>query len=260
VIALVLMPVALFLTLRTQLLTAACIAGVMLTYPLLRAADVAPVDRVLTFAENISPQRAQSLQYRVRNEDILLEKARERPAFGWGIWSRNRVYNEYGRDISVTDGRWILELGIGGWARYIAIFGLLCWPSIGLFLSKRDRIDPISVGLTLMLAGMLVDLIPNAGLVPFVWMIAGSLLGRLEIKLGNLRQVDQSAPEEPDLVPAQYARDFGTRHGARDAPVRSTTPRPTTTRPDATRPLATRSTLAEGTIYARRDPGLTDPQ
>src|SRR5699024_3988850 len=59
-------------------------------------------------AHSISDRRADSLQTRLTNEDRLSAKALQRPVFGWGGWGRNRVYNKYGKDISITDGMWII--------------------------------------------------------------------------------------------------------------------------------------------------------
>ena len=117
------------------------------------------------------------------------------------------MYAENGRDVSVTDGEWVIHFGVGGWVRYIGFFGLLCWPLIGLFISKRHRIDPVCAMLALILSAKLVDLIPNAGLVPYIWLIAGSLLGRLELSLSDRK------PMATDVIPAvisapQYRRSF----------------------------------------------------
>lgn len=195
-IALFLLPVALFLTSRTQLLVAACIASTVITYPVLRAANVIPIEQISNLAAQIDVQRAESLNTRLVNEDALLARAQERPIFGWGGYSRNRIFDEYGRDLSITDGSWIIELGVGGWLRYIPIFGMLCWPIVGLFVAKRDRIDPVCAVLALMLSAKLLDLIPNSGLSPVVWLIAGSLLGRLEMRLPDLQNADPEAVSE----------------------------------------------------------------
>lgn len=77
-------------------------------------------------AENFDADRAQSFEFRLQNEDILVEKAMEKPLFGWGGWGRSRVYNEDGRDISITDGLWIIALGTTG------VFGLASF--LGMFL------------------------------------------------------------------------------------------------------------------------------
>lgn len=190
-IALVLAPAILFLNPRAQLLLAAVIAGTVLIYPTLRGAGLIPVQYAVSVAENIDPARGRSLQHRLNNEDVLLEKANRRALFGWGGWGRARIYNEAGRDISTTDGMWVIIIGKNGWLGYIGRFGLLCIPI--LLLAFRRRADDVTLttsALSLVLAGNLIDLIPNAGLTPVTWMIAGALVGRLE-----LQKADDDIPE-----------------------------------------------------------------
>lgn len=78
-------------------------------------------DFVAWLGETVSQERAESLSFRLKNENLLVDKALERPAFGWGGWGRSRVYDIWGNDISVTDGGWIIALGERGW------FGLAAW-------------------------------------------------------------------------------------------------------------------------------------
>ncbi len=54
-IATLLVPVLLFTGIRVQLLVAAVLAGMVITYPMLRNAGLAPVDKVANFAEHIDP-------------------------------------------------------------------------------------------------------------------------------------------------------------------------------------------------------------
>lgn len=180
VIVLLIAGVILLLKPRLQLLLAGIIAATTLSYPLLRAADVIPMDGIVSIAESISPSRAASLFFRLENEDILLEHARERSTLGWGVFDRNAVYNENGVRLSVTDGFWIILLGVGGWIRYLAVFGLLCASIVLLSFKKRDAINPVTVILSLCMAASLIDALPNAGITPITWLIAGALAGSLE--------------------------------------------------------------------------------
>lgn len=257
-IATLLLPVALLLRSRTQLLVASCIAGIVLTYPILRTTELIPIDRVMSFAESVSEARAASLNTRIENEENLLAKARERPVFGWGSWGRNRIFDETGRDISITDGSWIIEIGTGGWFRYIPIFGLLCWPLIGLFIAKRDRIDPICGILALIMAAKLIDFIPNFGMVPVVWLMAGSLLGRLEMKAADLHAgAADASPEPPDDRGIAYARGpapAGTEPPARPVRYARSFPDPANRRSaDAAEP-ASAPEPRTGPRYARNKP------
>lgn len=195
----VLLPVMIFLGVRGQLLAAAIIAGVFLAYPVARTSQILPIAQVIQFAEDIDPQRAGSFVYRLDNEEILLAKASERPLFGWGGWGRSRVFNDAGRDISVTDGLWIIILGVEGWVGYIARFGLLTVP-VFLLLWHRRRYDigmETSV-LTLILAANLVDMVPNSSNMPLTWLIGGALWGRLELQKAARAQGAAAAPAPAD--------------------------------------------------------------
>ncbi|MEP4199331.1 MAG: hypothetical protein ABJL99_27205 [Aliishimia sp.] len=191
VITLVIGFVVVALKSRGQVILAGLIAMSVLTYPLLRSADVVPVQKILSLAESISPDRAQSFEFRIDNEDILLDRAKERTLFGWGGYNRNRVINEQGKDLSVTDGSWIIALGIGGLFRYLAEFGLLCGGILLLALRRKTALHPATILLMLCLAANLIDLLPNSSLSPLTWLMAGAIAGRLELK-------SEKAPSEAD--------------------------------------------------------------
>jgi hypothetical protein len=185
VCGIILTPILLISSAKTQIRIASCIAFVTLSYPLARYCDVFPTSTTIDLARLISDERAASLAFRFENEDKLLSKALERPYFGWGRFGRNRVYDvEGGQDVSVTDGRWIIDIGQFGLLNFIAEFGLL---SIGIFrassalkfcTSSKDGI--LLSALTLVISANLLDLLPNSGLLPTSWLLAGALLGRSE--------------------------------------------------------------------------------
>lgn len=179
-IAVLLLPVALFLGVRSQLLIAGIVAGTVLLYPMVRVSQIIPLDRIVAAAAWISPDRAQSLQFRLDNEDALAEHASERPLAGWGTWGRNLLHDPFtGRETSVTDGAWIITIGSFGWLGYIAQFGLLGLPILLMAIRRRSLdIAPATAGLALVMAANLLDLIPNATLTPVTWLIGGALAGR----------------------------------------------------------------------------------
>ena len=76
-----------------QIRIAAGLAMIAVLFPLLRGADLVPVDAMLAQAERVDPERARSLAFRFDNEAQLLAHANERPLFGWGGWGRNRLYD-----------------------------------------------------------------------------------------------------------------------------------------------------------------------
>ncbi|MEM7630400.1 MAG: hypothetical protein AAF227_00060 [Pseudomonadota bacterium] len=200
-IAVVLIPVVLMTPKRIQLLAAAGIAFLAIGYPYMRSIDVAPVDAVVQLAERIDADRAQSFQFRVDNEDILLDKARERMLAGWGGWGRGRVVDDDGRDISVTDGYWIITFGKGGILRYVGEFGLLTMAIFVLALRPgRHRTTLATTGLALALSANLVDLLPNASISPITWLLAGALLGRVEAWRYEATSAAEAVPDLDDTT------------------------------------------------------------
>jgi hypothetical protein len=177
-ICLALLPWTAFAGRRLQILAVVALAGIVIVYPTIRGAGLVPTERLLAYADAISPARAQSLEVRLRNEDQLLAKANEKPLFGWGGWGRSRVYNENGYDISITDGIWIIIMGADGWLGYLAKFGLLTLPLLAL-LWRGVGLDRATLGLGLVLAANLADMVPNSSLTPLTWLIAGALTGRI---------------------------------------------------------------------------------
>ncbi|BAU40720.1 hypothetical protein [Leptolyngbya sp. O-77] len=89
--------------------------------------------------KTLNAERAQSLIFRLENEELLSEKARQRPVFGWGGWGRARVYDDYGKDISVTDSLWIIAFGNQGAFGLITLFSTMIVPS---FLLCAIRYPP----------------------------------------------------------------------------------------------------------------------
>lgn len=192
--ALFLLPIIWFVGLRSQLKIAAVLVAIATLYPALRGADLVPVDAFLSAAGSVSEAREQSLEFRFVNEDVLLEKARERPAFGWGTWGRNRVFDpRHGTDISTTDGSWIIAFGTHGWVGFLGLFGLLAWPVIAVWWWTRGSPPVETAGLCLLLATTMVNLIPNSTMPPWTWLVAGALLGYAE----RARRPERPAKQPP---------------------------------------------------------------
>ncbi|MCT8330096.1 hypothetical protein [Albidovulum sediminis] len=158
---------------------AAVIATLVIIYPVLRGSGLSPVQYVYETVNSFNAERAASFKYRLDNEDELLARANLKPLFGWGSWGRNRIFDPVtGDDDSVTDGDWIITIGVTGWLGYLARYGLLAVPLI--FLARRRKAGQltfVTAGLCLILAANLLDAIPNATIVPVTWLIAGSLAG-----------------------------------------------------------------------------------
>lgn len=196
-------PCILLLRGRNLLRIAVILACVVMLFPILRSNDLIPTKWLVEVAASYSPDRAQSLEFRFDNEDVLLQHAMERPMFGWGGWGRNFVFDpETGRPATVTDGLWIIIMGIGGYATFIVQFGLLALPIFlmgGAFRRAGREVTVFAGGSALVLAINLIDLLPNATLTPITWLFTGALLGYVE----RLSPVPDERPDAAAPVPVR---------------------------------------------------------
>ncbi|MEZ6118360.1 MAG: hypothetical protein R3C28_17580 [Pirellulaceae bacterium] len=166
----------------------------------LRINDV-PFDFTSQLAAKFSAERAQSLQFRLDNEDILIDKAMQRPLLGWGRFGRNRVYNEEGRDISITDGLWVLLLGIFGFVGLGAFFGAFLIPSVALIVRLRKlRIPSAFAGAPQVIAMIMIlymlDSLLN-GMENVVYpLCAGALSSLMTVSSARIRRevIDSQSP------------------------------------------------------------------
>ena len=161
------------------------IAILFMTYPITSAMKIFPHDNIVDIAYAINPDRGQSLEYRFMHEELLLEHANVKAAFGWGGWGRNRVRDpETGEDLSVTDGRWILTLGVRGWFGFLMEFLLVVLPIYAAYkvqktnkeIDKKER--TLLAAHALVISMILLDQMPNASLNSLYILLVGALLGR----------------------------------------------------------------------------------
>ncbi|MDR5653674.1 hypothetical protein [Ruixingdingia sedimenti] len=177
IMAAFLLPVVLVFGPRAQVRLALVLVAIAVLYPLLRGAGLVPLDWVMEQVGALDAERAHSLRFRVMNEELLLDRANERALFGWGSWGRNLLHDPWdGKLVTIPDGRWIIVMGVYGWTGYIVEFGLLGLPVL-LLARRRDGVEPAAATVALLLAANMVDMLPNATLIPFTWLMAGALTG-----------------------------------------------------------------------------------
>ena len=131
-------------------------------------------------ADSIDNDRAQSLEFRFEQENQLIGRALVRPAFGWGGWGRNRVANEEGKDISVTDGLWIIFMGTSGIVGLTAFGVMMLLPVIryavllpaGTFASPTNA---AATGCAIAVVLWSIDSLLNAMSNPLFLVMAGGL-------------------------------------------------------------------------------------
>jgi hypothetical protein len=194
VYAVLLTPLVWFAPYRIQVLVAALLAAIVVSYPILRSAHLVPLEQIVEFARSYSADRAESLQFRIDNEELLLARAFERPLFGWGGFGRAFLHDPMTGEITtIADGAWVILLGNSGWLGYIGSFGLTALPLLALGREALARnaadVGRCTAGLGLILAANMVDLLPNATDIPFTWLMAGALLGRAEQMQAERRQI-----------------------------------------------------------------------
>lgn len=205
----VLMPLVRWGRPRVQTKIAAALVCLALLYPVMRIANVFPTNLVFDVASNINQDRAFSLKFRFDQEEQLLHRASERLVFGWGRYGRNRIHVEtwegLAGDASVTDGRWIITLGQFGLIGFLSEFGLL---GVSVFFAARSlrstesfRIAVLLAGLALLVTANIIELLPNSTLLPWTWLLVGTLLGVSEAGLVK-------APKGGTrVIPARLATD-----------------------------------------------------
>ena len=127
-------------------------------------------------------ERASSLKFRFDMEEILGDKARQRFLFGWGDSGGNRVYNGYGKDISVTDSLWIIAFGINGVVGVVSLFSSLLLPVIVFSMKypartwSNPKVAP-AAALGVALTMYMFDCVLNAMTNPIFALIAGGISG-----------------------------------------------------------------------------------
>ena len=137
---------------------------------------------VHTLQPVMSEERMQSLEFRFNNEEILADKARQQVLFGWGGWGRNRVYDDEGNDITVTDSLWIIAYGINGLVGLTGLYWSFFAPILAFIRRYPARtwtnpqIAPASLVMVVLLLFM-VDTLLNAMTNPVFSVASGGLAG-----------------------------------------------------------------------------------
>jgi hypothetical protein len=229
VYALIAVPLVAFAKPRNQLRVAIVIAVIVISYPALRGSDLFPTRSLVSMATSaLGPDRAQSLAFRFDNEDQLLDKAAKRKFFGWGPYGRNLVYDpNWGNNISVTDGEWIIHFGMRGVVGALLRFLLLVvpiWRALRAIRKVEDNHERVLLaGTTTMLAFSTLDLLPNAMFMNYPFLLAGAVVGMTRIFTApKAEQVPSYAPAwEPNDEVVLRPMDVGGAGSASSRAQRS---------------------------------------
>jgi len=150
--------------LRTTLpILALCILPIL--YVSLRGSGAWDGQNFIQLSEKVtgSADRASSLEYRMLNENLLSEKAREHLLVGWGRFGRNFIKDEEGKIITVADGRWIIVFGENGIIGLSANILIMTLPAVLFFLKIPSRLlrDPVVAPAAVFATFLLITLIDN---------------------------------------------------------------------------------------------------
>jgi len=152
-----------------QLFVAARVSGII---------DRSSLQKVYSY---LPEDRSESLDYRAKNEDVLVEKALQRPEFGWGGWGRSRIVNESGDDVTIVDSIWVLILGKNGLVGLFALMGYLLVGPATFLARTPDRLWPRpdvapALCFALMAAFFAIDCTLNALINPVLLMVIGAIV------------------------------------------------------------------------------------
>ncbi|TWU18064.1 O-antigen ligase domain-containing protein [Allorhodopirellula heiligendammensis] len=158
-----------------------------------------------TVTNYASKERADSLKFRFDNENLLIDKALQRPILGWGGWDRNRVRTESG-GMTTTDGWWIILLGIRGSLGMICFYLMLLWaPTVWLLKSqpKTWHLQPAAAmvsGLAVIAGMNAIDSLPNAMIVPITIVSSGAIVSVVNARKSNVVRRHPGAPVTAMLI------------------------------------------------------------
>jgi hypothetical protein len=196
---------------KTQLRVYVFLALIVVSYPFSRLTDIFPTQGLLSAAGTFGADRAQSMQFRFDNEDILVLKGGERPIFGWGGFARERVYDaDTGKDLTVQDGAWISLFGSHGVLGFACYYLILLMPIFATGRRFRRVRDPVERTLLTSLCFIVVicgvNTLPNMSLPNLQFFFAAALATLLEELPKQAAQAakaqQRAAAEAAELAPA----------------------------------------------------------
>jgi hypothetical protein len=175
-------------------------------YVTLRVTHVISTEQLLSLFSFADADRLQSFEFRLKNEDMLLERAMQRPLVGWAGWGRARVFDENGTDLSVTDGLWIIVIGNYGLLGVSAIVVAYALPVLLLMRRYRWKVFAhpeaaplVAFAVVLCLAG--INNLPNADSNPVFMAVMGGLAAiGMKATSEAVREVAMRLPQSRTLV------------------------------------------------------------
>jgi hypothetical protein len=163
--------------LRVAFLALAMVAPL---YVGVRASGLWDGQSLLTLSGDVDKDRAASLNVRMINESAMAAHAMQQPVFGWGGWGRNRIHDMTGKDVSITDGFWIITFGTTGLVGVVSFLTVFLLPALWLAAHVSPdqwRHPPLAPLAVFAIVGILftIDCLPNAMINPIFTVIVGGI-------------------------------------------------------------------------------------
>ena len=135
---------------------------------------------VTLVARTVNAERAQSLNFRLENEQVLVHNARRHLLFGWGRQAAG-FYREGGA-WTIPDSLWIITFVRSGAIGLVALFTLLLLPVVrflAAYPATEWRNAPVApaAAVAVILCLYAVDNLFNASVNPILMLAAGGLMG-----------------------------------------------------------------------------------
>ncbi|MFT5424585.1 MAG: hypothetical protein ACI89L_002381 [Phycisphaerales bacterium] len=182
-------------------------------------------DSIEQTVARVSVERAESIGYRFRNEDMVMEHAMQRPMLGWAGWGRERIYDQNGKIVGVSDGLWVITLGRYGVVGVISLYAWLLIPAV-LALRKlpttKGSLAPFAgtIAVVLIVLQLAIDTLPNAMTGPAYVAAAGGLatLASMRGKLKSPEDLYRWTHRTPDAGAGEDAEPKNEAENQSSAP------------------------------------------
>lgn len=174
-------------------------------YMFARSEQIVTGDVMIETARSVfNADRAQSLEYRITNENLLAEHAMKKPWFGYGGWGGSRLTDEYGKEL-VTDSLWIITLGKYGWVGLAALTAMLLLPMLLVCYDWRAEFWTHPMVAPVVVLGMMVSLymfdhLMN-GMVNPIFMLACGAVGSAHFAVPLAARYAAPAPQRVPAAP-----------------------------------------------------------
>ncbi len=157
----------------------------------------------------INDDRAASLRYRIIMEDLLIGQALKRPMLGWGRGGGSRLYDDTGKEVTVSDGLWVIVLGMNGYSGLLMLGFALAGPAYLLLRRYEPRhwSDPRlapAAALAVMVLLSQIDNLLNAMAMPLFPASAGALAS---LALAPVPASRRPGISNPEVAPARLDQD-----------------------------------------------------